>query len=186
MQGHEQHHDYRGLRYAKEHIGRKIQRLCPNCFVYVEPFAGHAWVWKQIADKGFKCILGDRQCKVISWIREHHGKQFQVNPPKFLCQDWAKTVKKYDSKKTIFVIDPPWEHEADESCAANKERIDWNCDFDINNVIEKSKHLKGAVIFALHPKQKDLLCKPPFRCETFSKIVGNARFQYLLTSKKPS
>lgn len=86
-----------------------IVKALPDKPIFVEPFAGHAYVaqrlWKDPTVE--KVVLGDINCDATEWIK----KSRKVPPNTIIkCpQDWKKTVAQTDSKDTLTFFDPPWE-----------------------------------------------------------------------------
>jgi len=91
-------------------ISRKLAHIIPDCDVFVEPLAGTAKVCQELfgpkKTSGYpiQFILNDKSKFVAKWLR----KEFDYHDVKVTCTDFAYCIKKYDSKKTVFVIDYPW------------------------------------------------------------------------------
>jgi len=150
----------------------KLARLVPKDFdLYVEPFAGHAWLFREVKPK--KAVLGDIQCRVWDWIKKWHKPSGDVQ---FKCQDWRKTVKQTDSPKTFFVFDPPW---PDHRCFAQYRG---HCDDYRREVIEVAKRLKGKSMITFFPSEenRELLCKPPFKCRVVKTVHGQKNYKLLV------
>lgn len=85
---------------------RKIAKLIPFTSTYVEPFAGAAKVYQEYLKRGdwnfSKVILNDTSKFVSDWLKKEF-KEVQVT-----SIDFAKCIKKHDSRTTIHIIDPPW------------------------------------------------------------------------------
>jgi len=85
---------------------KKIAKLIPFSATYVEPFAGSAKVYQEYLKRGDwnfnKVILNDTSKFVTDWLKENF-KEAQVT-----SIDFNKCIRKHDSKRTIFIIDPPW------------------------------------------------------------------------------
>jgi len=142
---------YGGLRYS----AKNIIRFLPKDFdLFVEPFAGHAYIWQALG-KPDNAVLGDINCEAINWIKKRKGK----SNPILKCQDWRKTVKETDSSRTLFLLDPPWTRCFKKYRGYSKK---WG-----SEVIERSKKLKGKAVITLNDTEenRNLLCKPPFRCK---------------------
>ena len=90
---------------------KKIAKLIPSSItttrsLYVEPFAGSAKVYQELIKWNslwtVQSVLNDTSKFVTAWLKEN------FKGPKVTSIDFAKCIKKHDSRKTIFVIDPPW------------------------------------------------------------------------------
>ena len=87
---------YPGLEKMAKFIGPYF----PKCKYYVEPFAGLARTAKY--SRSEIMVLNDKS--------EYSNYYCQKNYHKAIVQnmDFIETIKKYDSKNTFFLIDPPW------------------------------------------------------------------------------
>ena len=89
-------------------ISRKLARLIPKCGIYVEPFAGTAKVFQELfkldPHAANEFVLNDKSQFVAKWLR----KEFNHKDVTVTKQDFINCMKKWDSKRTIFVIDHPW------------------------------------------------------------------------------
>lgn len=95
-----QHERYHGMRYVRHFVTKLIPK---NIKCYTEPFAGHAWVAREVCkNKNIMCILGDINPEPLKWAEKHH--KFGENVI-LKIQDWKKTI----SKDCINVLDPPHE-----------------------------------------------------------------------------
>jgi len=85
---------------------KKIAALIPFSATYVEPFAGSAKVYQEYVKRGdwnfSKVILNDTSKFVSNWLKENFKEA------KVTSIDFSKCIRKHDSKRTIFIIDPPW------------------------------------------------------------------------------
>ena len=179
-----QTNNYGGQRNAAPLI---IKHL-PKDPVFVEPFAGHAYVaqrlWKD--PKTEKVVLGDINCQATQWLKS--ARRVPENTIIKCPQDWKKTVAQTDSSKTLTFFDPPWEAKG-KGCY---KKYNGNCRKDgmVEAVIQKAKTLKGdaAIILRDTPEYRALLCKPPFKCipihGTMSGYGGRGHFKELLGVRK--
>lgn len=90
---------------------KKIAKLIPSSMtttrsLYVEPFAGSAKVYQELIKWDSlwtgQSVLNDTSKFVTDWLKENFKEA------KITSIDFNKCIRKHDSKKTIFVIDPPW------------------------------------------------------------------------------
>ena len=148
--GDRQHKSYGGLRHSAE----KLIKFIPEHELYVEPFAGHGYVWQRLG-KPDNAVLGDINCEAIQWLEKNRGQ----SKAKMKCQDWRKTVKQTDSKNTLFLFDPPWKE-----CYS---KYKGNCRLWGPEIIEIAKGLKGKSRITLSdtPENREILCKPPLKCK---------------------
>jgi len=171
MTSHGQHERMHGLRFARKEIAKMI----PKHELYVEPFAGHAWVMHELEPK--KAVVGDVVCKNLEWIEKHHKPEGDIT---YKCQDWRKTVQETDSPNTFFLFDPPWTGKgASRECPLAYKG---NCQDYRKEVIETAKRLQGKSIITLgdHPENKEMLCQPPFKCKELNIAHGKLHFKYLV------
>ena len=132
-----------------------------------------------------KAVCGDVKAFVFPWIRNHHKTMVKESQPKFLHQDWKKTMRQYDSPNTVFVLDPPWER----TCTPAAHSIGWACQKNeigglIDDVIETTKHIKGKAIITLDKSDRKRLCKA-FPCRTIVHKHGHGgTYRYLIGVKK--
>ena len=116
--------------------------------------------------------------------RKHHAAVDKANP-KMLCQDWKRTVRTYDSPKTVFIFDPPWPRQ----CEPARRDVGWHCqrsqiDGMIDEVIQTAKTMKGKAIVALGVEDRKRLCKE-LKCRTITHKHGDGgTFRYLIGVKK--
>ena len=159
MTGHHQHQAYAGLRF----VAKKLVKHLPEGELYVEPFAGHAYVWQALG-KPSNAVLGDINCEAVEWIRKRTGK----SNPTLKCQDWRKTVKETDSKDTVFLFDPPWKGHYLKDCEANLPYARGHCTLWGPQVAETVKRLKGKSCITLRDtaENRGILCQRPFRCKS--------------------
>ena len=87
-------------------ISRKLARLIKPCITYAEPFSGTAKVAQELMKlkpKSYKKIyLNDTAPKIAAWLKKNFPKH------NVTCKDYTKLVKQLDSKRTVFLFDPPW------------------------------------------------------------------------------
>lgn len=84
-------------------VAKKIARIVPECFFYVEPFAGTAKVYQELSISRFvKPILNDKSQFICDWLRN------EMCLANVTSDDFSHCIQKYDSNSTVFVIDQPW------------------------------------------------------------------------------
>lgn len=82
---------------------RRIAKLVPECYYYVEPFAGTAKVYQELSISRYtKPILNDKSKFVCEWLT----KEFEF--ANITNEDFIECVKKWDSERTFFLFDMPW------------------------------------------------------------------------------
>ena len=87
---------YPGLFWTAKYIGPYI----PKSQIYVECFAGLARTAKY--SRSEIMILNDKSKVSNIYCKKKFAKAIVQN------MDFIETIKKYDSKDTFFLIDPPW------------------------------------------------------------------------------
>ena len=89
-------------------ISRKLAKIIPQCDYYVEPFAGTAKVFQEVYKPrdgvAARYILNDKSKPISKWLKN----VFDFQNVKVTCSDFKYCIKKYDSPKTVFVLDWPW------------------------------------------------------------------------------
>ena len=94
------------------HTAKKIVDLFPDMKHYdyfVEPFAGKARTAKILMDRGepLKFVLNDISENVNEYCRDVlMGKC--MRDPIIENKSFEQTIEDYDSRRTFFLIDPPW------------------------------------------------------------------------------
>lgn len=84
-------------------VASKIANIVPECFYYVEPFAGTAKVYQELSISRFvKPVLNDKSTFICEWLKR------EMNLANVTSDDFSNCIQKYDSKETVFVIDQPW------------------------------------------------------------------------------
>ena len=82
---------------------RKIAKLIPECKYYVEPFAGSAKVYQEMSIGKFHyAVLNDKSKYIVKWLKKEFPYANVTN------YDFKTVIKRYDSRTTFFLIDPPW------------------------------------------------------------------------------
>lgn len=88
---------------------KKIANLIPrDITIYVEPFAGAARVFqelKKLNETPQYYILNEKSTFINEWLKREFGYHSRV---KIYKKDFVQAIKKFDSKNTFFLIDPPW------------------------------------------------------------------------------
>lgn len=140
-------------------ISRKIAKIIPlDIAFYVEPFAGTAKVYqaliilasKERKLRSYTAILNDKSKFIYKWLNRELTNDIIITN-----EDFVKCIKKYDSKKTFFLIDPPWfltYYKQSFSCFDRKSvKV-----YDIE-VIKLCKKLKGKFIITTRKENKIML-----------------------------
>ncbi len=100
---------------------------------------------------------------------QNYDKQVQkLKKAKLIIDDFAKTIRKYDSKDTLFYLDPPY-HET------NCSYPDGSCDVTPSDVKKAVKGIKGKFILSYnnHPEVRKTFCKD-YKCTTTTtRYTGN-------------
>ena len=99
---------------------------------------------------------------------QSYDKQIEkLKKAKLVMGDFAKTIKKYDSKDTLFYLDPPY-HEV--SC----DYPDGSCSVSPSDVKKAVKNIKGKFILSYnsHPEVRKIFCKD-YQCTTTSTRYTN-------------
>ncbi len=135
-----QHKSYAGLRYAR----KEIASLVPPTMKFVEPFAGHAWVSREVCDTKAKvCILGDIQREPLEWVKKMH----RIKNAKLIQQDWRETIKECRDPNSICLIDPPWD-----KCY---EAWKGNCDDFREEILKRVREIPNVII-TLNPSTENI------------------------------
>ena len=144
-------------RAGKRLSAKKIVKIFPDHKTYVEPFAGRAYVFFK-NKKYEKAILNDLDCKVLRELKKEkcslkgQDKCNQLKEAKVECgNDWKKYLK-YDSKDTLFYLDPPYENNK------TSDKYSKYNDVPLKEVLEKVKKLKGTVVLSYSPDRKKEIC----------------------------
>lgn len=153
-------------RAGKRLSASKIVKLFPPHKTYVEPFAGRAYVFFKNAKNPEKAILNDLECKVIRELKEQKcslkdaTQCNQLKEAKVECgNDW-KNYLKYDSKDTLFYLDPPYENNK------TSDKYYKHKDVPLKEVLDKTENLKGTVALSYSPDRKKEICNKntKFKC----------------------
>ena len=172
-------------RAGKRLSANKIVRHFPKHKTYVEPFAGRAYVFLK-NDKYEKAILNDMDCKVLRELKKQKcslqdpSQCKKLESAKVDCgNDWKKYLK-YDSKDTLFYLDPPYE---------NNKTSDTYYKFNnvpLQEVLDNVKKLKGSVFLSYSPDRRKEICnkKTGFKCKTINTWSFANPSQEILAIKK--
>lgn len=158
----------RNWRSGKRLSASKITKFFPKHETYVEPFAGRAYVYFHNNLNPSKVILNDKDCKVIRELKQYKCNLKSKNDCNKLkssqlsCgKDW-KDFLKYDSKNTLFYLDPPYENNA-----TSKKDYKYN-NVPLKEVLKHTSKLKGNVFLSYSNKNRKEICndKTGFKCKT--------------------
>jgi len=130
---------------------KKIAKMIPNCYYYVEPFAGTAKVYQELSISMFQyAILNDRSKFIVEWLQKEFGRFAEVTD-----WDYSNCMHHWDSKETFFLIDQPWNksyyNQKFSSFTKNSVR-----EYD-EEIIEQCKDLKGKFIITSRRENKIML-----------------------------
>ena len=97
---------------------KPISEFIPKCDLFVEPFAGLGRISQLVNAK--EKILNDK-----SKYANKHNKKFG-----YIVEDldFIDCIKKYDSKDTVFFLDPPWRskiYEQNDKCFIDRKPIEY-------------------------------------------------------------
>ena len=154
-------------RAGKRLSASKIVKHFPPHDTYVEPFAGRAYVFFKNDKKPSKSILNDLDCKVLRELKKQKcslkdkSQCERLNDATVKCgEDWKKFLR-YDSKNTLFYLDPPYENNK-----TSDKYYQYN-DVPLKEVLEHTKHLKGTVVLSYSPDRRKEICneKTGFKCK---------------------
>lgn len=135
-------------------IARQVAEIIPrNLTIYCEPFAGTAKVYQELLKqkrKGFvEYILNDKSKFVTKWLK----KEFPT--ARVESADFARCIKGWDSKNTMFVIDEPWNKSYyDQGFSTfNRESVEA---YD-EEVLKLCRKLQGKFIITTRKENKRML-----------------------------
>lgn len=156
---------------------KKIANLIPIITKYVEPFTGSAKVYQEYT-KIWNCpivILNDLSPYVTRWLKREFPETKITNI------DFAKCIKKHDSKRTFFLFDMPWNkgfYDQKFSMFNRKSVRDYSLE-----LIELCENIKGKFIIASRV-ENNIFKKADFYHKTITSIyVVSGRYpKVLLTS----
>ncbi len=82
------------------HTSKEICEYIPNCKIFVEPFAGLGRISKIVKSDNY--VLNDLSDYANQYLKKHFKNHVITK------MDYLECIKNYDSKNTLFFIDPPW------------------------------------------------------------------------------
>ena len=175
-------------RAGKRLSAKQIVKTFPEHKIYVEPFAGRAYVFFK-NDKFEKAILNDLECKVIRETKRQKcslkdkSQCQKLKEAKVTCgKDWKKFLK-HDSKDTLFYLDPPYENNK------TSDKYYRHNNVPLKEVLDRTKKLKGTVVLSYSPKYRKEICntKTKFKCKTVNTwSFANPSKELLAIKKKKS
>lgn len=135
-------------------ISRKLAKILPIFITYVEPFAGTAKVFQEVikfdgSDWQEHYVLNDKSKFVISWLKKEFGHRKNL---KITCTDFISCMKKFDSRYTLFVIDPPWHKSYYDQAFSYFDRNNVK-EYDAE-VIELCSRLQGKFVITTRKENK--------------------------------
>ena len=161
---HSQDKAWHGMRYVRH----KVAALIPEGVCYVEPFAGHAWVAREVCKGNRECILGDIDPKPLEWAKDYHKIEGE-----FKVQDWRETVKEAEGRGCVFLFDPPHNRYGGN---LNRRKGDFSEKDYFPEIAEFCK--KHKCIINLPPDRKEFC--DIFNCHEFTIIQGKKEWKYLI------
>ena len=100
------------------------------------------------------------------------------------CQDWKKTIAETDSKKTVFVLNPPFPYR----CNALRKHKGWSCENPqqaeslLQEVADAIPEIKGKVIVNFPRDHGEMICDK-VKCRTWSTVQAQRNWRYLIGVK---
>ena len=170
--------------HAARQIADRLSKIPHE--VYVEPFLGNGTVFRA-KEPSVKEVVNDKDCK-----RLHHALSIACSssPTSEKCQrlksarqscgrDYT-SFKNYDSKKTLFYLDPPYH------TGRNSNRLYKYNEIDFPRFVKWARGLKGnvAISYSNTPETRKELCKAPFTCHSIHKNIFTRHWNELLAVKK--
>lgn len=116
------------------HTALAISEYIPKCKIYVEPFAGLGRTAKHAQAE--QIILNDKSDYAFNYLSKHFNAQ-TTN------LDFEEMFRLYDSKDTVFLIDPPWSKEEYEKGCRNRAFCDRTPKEYYDKIFEWLPKLKG-------------------------------------------
>jgi site-specific DNA-adenine methylase len=147
------------------YVRHEIAKLIPPHTPYVEPFAGHCWVAREVCRNGRECIVGDIDKKALNFCLNFH----KINAEAKL-QDWRKTVNEAP-KESIFLFDPPWQ------VGRGKEPGVYASKDHYSEIVEFCKTHK--CIINVSPQHEKDICNQ-FKCREYNITQGRKNFRYII------
>lgn len=155
-------------RAGKRLSAKQIVKTFPDHKTYVEPFAGRAYVFFKNDKFSGRAILNDLDCGVIREVKKRKcslknpDQCNKLKKAKVDCgKDWKKFLR-YDSKETLFYLDPPYEDNK-----TSDKYYKFN-DVPLKEVLDGVKKLRGTVVLSYSPDRRKEICnnKTGFKCRT--------------------
>ncbi len=175
---------YAGKRLTAKKVAKILDKIPHD--VYVEPMVGlgHVFFAKTPAKVE---ILNDLDCGVVKVMKKDACK----NPKSEKCEriknatitcgiDYKKIIKKYDKKKVLIYLDPPYE-----GIKSNWDQKRYDVDnLPLSDVMETFKKIKGTGVLSYSPKRKKEICGGKIKCRTIPfKFWGQPRKDLLAIKK---
>lgn len=166
---------YPGKRMTAKKLGAVIDRIPHE--VYVEPMVGMGTVF--FAKKPSRIeVLSDLDCKVTREMKKQacslkdKTKCNRLKDAIITCgKDYREIIKKYDSKKTLIYLDPPYEGT---KCEYN------HCDIPTSEIVNVMKKAKGTVLMSNTPLNRKEICGGKIKRRTIPfKFWGQPRADIL-------
>lgn len=129
---------------------------------------GRGYVFLKNPHNPVKTILNDLDCKVVrETVKQKcsikdHSSCTKLRNAKVMCgKDW-KAFLRYDSPKTLFYLDPPYENNKTSQTYYRFNKV------PLKEVLEKIRMLKGTVVLSYSPDRRKEICnnQTGFKCKT--------------------
>jgi hypothetical protein len=154
-------------------ISRKLSKHIPDCLYYVEPFAGTAKVYQAYLQrrikeskhrklKPYSAILNDKSNFVYNWLKKELNYGIIITNA-----DFVNCIKIWDSKRTFFLLDPPWYqtyYDQSFSCFNRKSVTEYDeqilslcTGIPYKNFNKKGYKIKGKFIITTRKENKIML-----------------------------
>lgn len=128
-------------------VAKKIARMIPDCYWYVEPFAGTAKVFQELNFNKYKhAVLNDKSKFIFNWLTQEFTLSRITN------MDFVECIRTFDTEKTFFMIDGPWfksYYDQDFSCFNRKSVKEYD-----EEIIEICKKIKGKFLITSRKENK--------------------------------
>lgn len=151
---------YAGKRLTAKKLAKIIDSIPHR--TYVEPFAGMATVMRH-KKPSKREVVSDIDCKIIAIAKKENPA---LKRAEVMCgDDYKKIVKKFDSKDTLFYLDPPYE-----GIKSNWEQLHYDVDnVPLKEVLSVCKNVKGKCLLSYSASQRKNICKDKkLQCKTIS------------------
>lgn len=166
-------------------IAPRTARLIPlDLKYYVEPFAGTAKVYQEFMKlryrvesdmklREFTAVLNDKSKFVYNWLKNEFSYGTVITN-----EDFIECIKRWDTTKTIFVIDHPWYqtyYDQKFSCFDRKNIKQYD-----EQVLELCHKMKGNFIITTRKENKTMLNSGYYHYLVQSEYVVSGKYPKVL------